>query len=614
MGYTYTRALLATSLKSEPAAAPKRGRGRGRGSGTSRGGSRPTAVPKERATRTKDAVPLSESTADPPQTKRGRPKATPRENAAEVAESSSSSKPDTAAPPKKRGRPKAVTQDATEQAEAASLSQPDADSPPKKRRQLAKKAAGAPPTTDSSANAVEKTSVAPPRPAGGMRKTRAKPATVSPSDTATSAKNVNKKKPAAATVASTPLPLFHLPYRLKHAIRRQIVMPEEDEDREHLNIWACEFEPRREAAASTVVALCTENLILFLDVVQGKYIKKYTHPEPLETFYALAWTTLDGPEDFLDSTIENSCSILAAAGRLGSIKLVNPLQNECFRYLFGHQKGVSKLMFSKQRRRWLFSASDDMSVRLWDIGTPTSKTDNSTCLAKFILPSTTGVPTAISLSPDMSRLAVGCETGDMALYDLGPTVLKKLEKSKDAVAFKSHTLYPAGDEWHEGYVDDIHIIDKQSNGLDGCVGKFKLTLRFLSLIEINQSPVSRGASDREILVWNPQKSTKTDADIVMSLMWPDADDIAGVRFKVFERSNQKAVVAGDYEGQIHVFDIGNGRKSKTLEDGTKERFPATKIFSHLLSKAVIRDVSLSDDTRILVAVDSESTVFVWVCA
>ena len=106
-------------------------------------------------------------------------------------------------------------------------------------------------------------------------------------------------------------------------------------------------------------------------------------------------------------------------GQLGSIKLFNTLQNECFRYLFGHQKQVRKLQFSKSKPRWLFSkcaffihfhlkwyyyqsklisyiylyiyilfisrlymkgCSEDMTVRLWDIGPPNVNDQNNSSM------------------------------------------------------------------------------------------------------------------------------------------------------------------------------------------------------------------------------------------
>ncbi|KAI8148280.1 WD40-repeat-containing domain protein [Fennellomyces sp. T-0311] len=286
------------------------------------------------------------------------------------------------------------------------------------------------------------------------------------------------------------------------------------------NLWACEFEPGK-----NLVALCGSNSILFLDVQLGRYVKKYTHIEPNEEFLCLAWTTLRGPLDLLDenATDDASCNILAAAGMLGSIKLFNTLQNECYRYLFGHQKQVRKLQFSKSKPRWLFSASDDLTVRLWDIGAPnTDDTENiATCLARFSLP--TSEPSALSIAPDLTAVFVGCVLGELVQYNIKPKEIRELEKKDGHTkSFKPKVVFPSGDEWHEGYVDDVYVLgqQKQENGI---VQRHVL------------DGLSRGSDDYESLIWRPKTSTKNDADIAISLEWPDSKDHAGLRFKVVEK-------------------------------------------------------------------------------
>jgi WD40 repeat protein len=130
-----------------------------------------------------------------------------------------------------------------------------------------------------------------------------------------------------------------------------------DESESSEDLWCCEFEPRTEGRGSDVVAICGSYTILLLDTQQGRYIKKYTHSENQEIFYCMAWTTLQG-DQLLNTNVseeDESCNVLAVAGRLGSIKLLNPLQGECFRYLFGHRKAVLALTFAKAEPRWLFS-------------------------------------------------------------------------------------------------------------------------------------------------------------------------------------------------------------------------------------------------------------------
>lgn len=44
-------------------------------------------------------------------------------------------------------------------------------------------------------------------------------------------------------------------------------------------------------------------------------------------------------------------------------------------------------------------------------------------------------------------------------------------------------------------------------------------------------------------------------------------------------TEQKALIAGEYEGQIYIYNIGNGQKSKTLDDNSKEQFEPSKVYT-----------------------------------
>lgn len=137
---------------------------------------------------------------------------------------------------------------------------------------------------------------------------------------------------------------------------------DDDDEDDQLDIWSCAFEPSPTPdVSSTLVALCGGSSILFLDTQQGRYVKKYTHPEPSECFYTLAWTLLrlqhlgTSPDEPTHHDDDTFACILAAAGKFGSIKLLEPTQTHCYRYLFGHQQPVLKLNFVKKEPRWLLS-------------------------------------------------------------------------------------------------------------------------------------------------------------------------------------------------------------------------------------------------------------------
>ncbi|KAG2192389.1 hypothetical protein INT46_008926 [Mucor plumbeus] len=423
------------------------------------------------------------------------------------------------------------------------------------------------------------------------------------------------------------LPVLDDTYMLKHVIKghTEINIPVRDKDdiEDSKDIWCCEFEPtagdlgvydRQKAGQTQNVALCGSYTVLFADTLQGKYIKKYTHVENQEIFYCMAWTRLEGHQllnaDVFDDEDDVAfCNILAVAGRLGSVKLLSPLQNECYRYLFGHKKAILAMAFAKTEPRWLFTASADKTIRLWDIGSPTSKMDDSICLAQFNLSSKSGEPSAVSISYDLSTLIVGCSNGDLIEFTITANQLKqfrtkaeeyrsnrdKRDKWELMTNIDRSTKYPAGDEWHEGYVDDVYVI-----GQDGDERN-----------KLNNKIVSRGSEDMEIIIWDPVESTRTDAKIEMSLDWPDAADCTGLRFKLIEKEGEKVLIAGEYDGQICIYNIGNGQKSKTLSDGSKAQFKPNRILSHSMSTEMIRDVTCSYDTRTIISVDNNNNMFIW---
>jgi hypothetical protein len=81
----------------------------------------------------------------------------------------------------------------------------------------------------------------------------------------------------------------------------------------------------------------------------------------------------------------------------------------------------------------------------------------------------------------------------------------------------------------------------------------------------------------EFIIWDPAKSTKKDVDIITSLTWPESQNCTGVRFKVIEAEGQKVLLAGEYDGQIYIYNVGDMKRSKILDDDTVEQFKPEKV-------------------------------------
>jgi hypothetical protein len=103
------------------------------------------------------------------------------------------------------------------------------------------------------------------------------------------------------------------------------------------------------------------------------------------------------------------------------------------------------------------------------------------CLAKFNLPPKSNIPSALSISHDLSTLLVGFDDGDMVCFKITPQLLDKFRtksaslRNKDSrtgdkwhdfgpIAIVEHkTIFPKGGEWHEGYIDDIYIFGQDGD-------------------------------------------------------------------------------------------------------------------------------------------------------
>lgn len=104
------------------------------------------------------------------------------------------------------------------------------------------------------------------------------------------------------------------------------------------------------------------------------------------------------------------------------------------------------------------------------------------CLAKFALPLNVGQPSALSVSYDLSTIVVGCSDGNLVRFHLTfeqIELLRSASEGQEKERVKTvhpEIIYPNGSEWHEGYVDDVHILGQDNgpkNELSNHIGKMK---------------------------------------------------------------------------------------------------------------------------------------------
>ncbi|KAF9202322.1 Leucine-rich repeats and WD repeat domain-containing protein 1 [Haplosporangium sp. Z 27] len=454
------------------------------------------------------------------------------------------------------------------------------------------------------------------------------------------------------------LPVIRSYYQPQHSVdsnsdkERDGSQSDSGEDSEDTRAWKrskrIEREKsRRSIKSSSIVATCGGNTVCLIDCGLGRVMAKYSHV-PEEEFMCLAWTTLDhhveeddketgNKTDILTNDRHDQSNILAAAGRMGSIKLINPLLNTCYKYLHGHTDSIVRLKFSLTNPRWLFSASTDGTARLWDIGSLSNYQTEACCLAKFVGLDDTSV-TAIGVSE--KYLIVGTEKGLMAQYNL-IELAKDIQDKKTIHLAKPEKIYPPSQEWHESAVDEIVYIPffseesyaakkskaefeksikegKKKRGAKGAAGRGKPVRgrgrgrgrggssasqrnnkndsEDESQDEVEEEEededdfegefvfASRENCQGEILVWEANESTESDAKLETILEWPIAESWSkftlgenraavvidkqkkiGPKEKKLQQKRQNVLVAGSTDGDIIFYDLS--QKPKRGDDG-----------------------------------------------
>lgn len=122
-------------------------------------------------------------------------------------------------------------------------------------------------------------------------------------------------------------------------------------------------------------------------------------------------------------------------------------------------------------------------------------------MAKFSLPSRTGIPSALSISYDLSTLMVGFDNGEMVSFRITPELLERFRqksveyRTKEArsgdkwatfgalATIPPKTIYPKGGEWHDGYVDDIYIFGQDGDTSSKLYNKFSKSNRFIKKLK-----------------------------------------------------------------------------------------------------------------------------------
>ena len=281
-----------------------------------------------------------------------------------------------------------------------------------------------------------------------------------------------------------------------------------------------------------------------------------------EIFYTCVWSLCN----------KSKSPIVCASGKTGIIKIIDVFKLKMVQALVGHGADVNELLIHPNNSRLLLSASKDRSLRLWDIG-------NAKCLVIF------------SGHEGHKEQVVSTDVHSSGKYIVSAGMdqsikIWSLDKAEISnLISKSH---------RSSYDDKIQPIIEQfpiystshvHGGYIDCVS-------FVGDLVMSKSLQSK------VILWRPfQNYHAENISFIKEYDLP----FTPVWFIKFAISLQKGdlFAAGNSAGKIYIYHIDTGKRLGVLE--------------HPKCKSTIRQVAFSLDTKTIVAVCDDSTVWRWDC-
>ncbi|KAL6463459.1 hypothetical protein MHYP_G00278500 [Metynnis hypsauchen] len=192
-------------------------------------------------------------------------------------------------------------------------------------------------------------------------------------------------------------------------------------------LWACAFEPIQDSSDASgwvwTVATCGGESVCVIDCESGHILKKYKVTG--EEFFTLAWTTLLMSRE---GSCARSCSILAAGGKRGMVKLIHPRVNLAYGEFRASRRAIAILRFSPCHPSFLFTGAYDNKIVMWDIGG--LDRDYNFKTSQLLVLETGSTPLHLCLPPSSpdTHLISGCEDG---LYSFDIQLSKNTQKRSE---------------------------------------------------------------------------------------------------------------------------------------------------------------------------------------
>ncbi|XP_005725535.1 leucine-rich repeat and WD repeat-containing protein 1 [Pundamilia nyererei] len=361
-------------------------------------------------------------------------------------------------------------------------------------------------------------------------------------------------------------------------------------------LWACAFQPLPDSAGnaggSRLVATCGGDSICLIDCEMGMVMKKYKVPG--EEFFSLAWTTVLMSRG--GNASAQHCSILAAGGKRGIVKLIHPRNNVAYGEFRASRKALSVLRFNHQQGNFLFTGSYDNKILMWDIGGVDSQYNFKVVQLLVLEIGTTPLHICLPPTAPSAHLLTACEDG-LHCYNtqLGANNTSKRSKEMEI----TFPIYKKEDKDH-----DYHTVDGLSFLNDDIVASKNYLYGCIYLWSWSRTKVQR-----------PDKKSKAVRAVVLAeLQWTNTQ----IPYLALNTCpGQAYMVCGDDKGKIWTYHIPNLQKNsfhtgKPILPTEVLEWPTPVKNGHgKVEGPSINSVAMDPELCYLVALSDKNMVIVW---
>ncbi|XP_037605568.1 leucine-rich repeat and WD repeat-containing protein 1 isoform X2 [Sebastes umbrosus] len=361
-------------------------------------------------------------------------------------------------------------------------------------------------------------------------------------------------------------------------------------------LWACAFQPLPDSTGagggSRLVATCGGDSLCVIDCETGMVMKKYKVSG--EEFFSLAWSTVLMSRG--GGASAQHCSILAAGGKRGLVKLIHPRNNVAYGEFRASRKALSVLRFNHHQGNFLFTGSYDNKIVMWDIGGVDSQYNYK--VIQLLVLEVSATPLHICLPPTSpsSHLLTACEDG-LHCYNTQLGTNNTTKRSEEMEI--TFPIYKKEDKDH-----DYHTIDGLSFLTDDIVASKNYMHGSIYLWSWSRTKAQR-----------PDKKDRTVSAVVLAeLQWAHTE----IPYLALNTCPGKAyIVCGDDKGRLWTYHITNLQKNcfqtgkpilptEVLEWPT----PVRKGLGQVEGPS-INSVAMDPELRFLVALSDKNMVIVW---